>query len=141
MQSDAYKSAKKKGLLELLKQMHGLMSKGKGDKPIEGEIEIDIEAGKPGEGDEHAEHETCEHCEGEGCEHCEGESDEPADVNATAEDDGEDDEHEPDFKQKVRDFLSDKRKPTPAKRSLVVHQPTPKAAMPAQFQKGYKKRA
>ncbi len=148
MQSEHYKSAKKKGLLELLKQMHKLMAKGHGDKPIEGELEVEVtnlDAGGDGkaEGDEH---EACEHCDGEGCDECpeHDEADEPAEVNAVADDDSDDDdegEDEPSFKQHVRDFLSGKQKSRPAKKSLVVHQPTAKAPMPSQFKKGDKKRA
>jgi hypothetical protein len=141
MQSEQYTAAKKAGLRDLLKQMQALMSKGKGDEPI-AEGEIEVEAG--------AEDAPCEQCEGEGCEHCESEesSDEPAEVNAVAEGEGEEsegdesEESEPDFKQEVRDYLAGKGKARKPTKSLVVKPQLPSAGKGKfPFQKGDKKRA
>lgn len=156
MHADHYKDAKKKGLRELLRQMQGLMSKGKGDQPMDGAevAEAVADAGDAAEA-------VCEECGGSGCEHCEAHevSDEPAEVNAHAEDDsehedgddedGDEDSAEPDFKQSVRDYLSGKQKRgKPSRKSLVIRQVAvgaalPKAEMPRgkPFPKGDKKRA
>lgn len=154
MHSPHYKNAKKEGLKDLLKQMQGRMAKGHGDKPMHG-----ADVAEAVDDAEKVAHEVCEHCDGEGCEHCPPEhgehdaedlADGGADEAAEGDDQGEhgdehDDHKEPDFKQHVRDFLSNKKRARPAKKSLIVREiavaaPLPKG-MPEKSKGFPKKRA